>query len=224
MKQKTFFILSALLMVSFLSSCGGKKHTPAEQSSIYDDWEEREEMENLSIFGLCLEGSTMHSLQILSDEGDTLMLDMTPAQEEEKVYGGYAVGDRMALVVTPQRTEALVVIDMNTLMGDWVMENPIDGTSETGITIRDGGIAESINQSSMIYQTWKLVNGQLELSGIREGSGNYEETELYQIHLLTPDSLVFANSEETFEYTRPRKQEDYSDIELEDEGYDDIIF
>ncbi len=220
--RKFPIIIVALFVVLLQFSCGEKKK-PAEAS--YDDWEEYDQPDRDStIFGVCLAGSAMHSLQLLTDNGDTLMLDIVPAQEAEKVFGGYAIGDRMAVLTDNSRTRASMVLNLNTLQGDWVMPNPMDGTSEIGICIRDGGILESINQSSINYQTWRLVNGQLELVGIREVGGNFEETEIYDIKFLSEDSLSFGNPDETFEYGRPGKQEDYSDIELEDEDVEEMIF
>ncbi|MBQ9672568.1 MAG: hypothetical protein IJV34_06915 [Prevotella sp.] len=222
--KKTSFIFTAFMMALLLGACGGKKQAPAADSA-YDDWEEQViQNRDSTVYGLCMDGSAMHSLQLLSDTGDTLMLDVMQAQENGKVYGGYSVGDRMAVLLNSDRSQAIMVLNLNALMGDWVMQNPFDGSSETGISIRDGGFAESINPNSLMYQTWRLVNGMLELSGVREGSNDFEETELYQIQLLTSDSLVFSNAEEIFEYSHPGKAEDYSDIELEDEGFNDMVF
>jgi len=221
MSSKNILILTVALSFAALQfSCGGKKQPPVDDSS-YDDWEEQEDvLQDSTVFGLCIDGSAMHSLQLLADNGDTLLIDVTPAQEMGRLYGGYAVGDRMAVLLTRRHDQATLVLNMNTLLGDWVMTNPFDGQSEVGICIKDGGIAESINQSSLAYQTWRIVNGQLELNGVREGGGNFEETEIYQIKRLTPDSLVFGNEEESFEYTRPGKMEDYGGIELEEENSD----
>lgn len=214
---------ACLLIVVLLLSCGGKKNPNAEESA-YEDWEEQEEeLADSTIFGLCLDGSAMHSLQLLTDSGDTLFIDVLPAQEKGTVFGGYDVGDRMAVLLTRKRDQATIVINLNALLGDWVMQNPFDGSSEMGICIKDGGIAESINQNSLSYQTWRIVNGQLELNGIREGSGDFEESDVYRIQRLTADSLIIGNEDETFEYARPGKPEDYGDIELE-EDYNDLTF
>lgn len=221
MKKITLLMLAVL--VAFLQfSCGGKKKA---DESAYDDWEEyKVEKGDSTIFGICMDGSAMHTLQLLSDNGDTLVLDLNTAQEREKVFGGYRVGDRMAVLVNQENNVASMVINLNTLLGEWVMINPMDGNSEIGMCVRDGGILESINQSSITYQTWRLSNGKLELVGVRDFDGNYEETEVYDFKFLTKDSLIIGNTDETLEYTRPGKIEDYSDIELEDVDVEEMVF
>ena len=110
-----------------------------------------------------------------------------------------------------------MVVNQAALLGSWVMPNPIDGSDEVGITIKEGGIAESIEQSAVIYKTWKLTRGKLEIVLVREGGTEEEETYLYDIVKLTPDSLVFKDAEDTFEYSRQKPKENYGmDVELED--------
>ena len=166
----------------------------------------------------------MNTLQLLTDNGDTLNLDLTSAQENGQVFGGLQAGDRMAVLPNKEKTQAVIVINQNTLLGDWVMPNPIDGSSEVGIRIKEGGIAESIDQSSIVYKTWKIYNGKLEILSQREGGGDMEELNLYDIILLGADSLVYKTSgvekqdEETFEYSRwkEKPEMDLHGLKLED--------
>jgi hypothetical protein len=223
MKQ-SLFVFSLLSIVLLHVSCGGKKQSQIPSVSSYDDWEEYEDINRDStIYGICLDGSAMHSLELMTDNGDTLLLDVQLAKENGNLLGGYTIGDRIAVIANRQRTSATMVINLTMLLGEWVMQNPLDGTSEIGISIRDGGIAESINQNSMSYQTWRIVNGKLELMGVREESGNFEETDLYQIKRLTVDSLVFENADELLEFAHPGKGEDYSDIPLDDDNVSDAM-
>lgn len=221
--QFVLFMTLALLLMT--GACGEKKKVQQEDDS--DEWFDQAEYMNrdTTIYGLCSEGSTMHTLQIVTDNGDTLTLDMMTAQEAGHVYGGHAIGDRMAILTNSDKTQLIWSVNLSSLWGDWVMPNPLDGSSEMGFTIRDGGIAESINQSSVVYKTWRLVNGQLEMTSIREGGGDFEESEKFLFLYLSDDSLVFKNEEETFEYARPSKGEDYSDVdfELEEDEDGDII-
>ncbi len=221
--MKKISLICLAVMIAFLQlSCGGKKKA---DEAAYDDWVEFEkEKGDSTIYGICMAGSAMHSLQLLSDNGDTLLLDMNTAQETEKVFGGYAIGDRMAVVIDGKKGLPSIVVNMNTLLGEWVMINPMDGTSEMGMCIRDGGILESINQSNITYQTWRFDNGKLQLVGVRDFDGNYEETEVYDFKLLSEDSLIIENENEVLEFNRPGEVEDYSDIKLDDEGLDDMIF
>ena len=136
--------------------------------------------------------------------------------------GGVQAGDRMAVMVLPGKNEAMSVINLSTLLGRWVMPNPIDGSDEVGISIKEGGVAESIDQSAIIYKTWKIVNGKLEITSVRDGGGDEEEIALFDIVTLGADSLVYKNEEDTFEYTRERPKELYgTEVELEGISDDD---
>ncbi len=170
-----------------------------------------------TVYGICGEGTAMNTLQIVSDMGDTLTLDISAAQEAGKVLGGMQVGDRMAVIPTSDKQSAVMVINQATLMGNWVMPNPIDGSDEVGISIKEGGIAESIDQSSIIYKTWRLSRGKLEIVLMREGGSEEDEIYLYDIVKLGADSLVYKDAEETFEYSRQKPKVEYGkEVQLED--------
>ena len=179
-----------------------------------------------TIYGLCGNGTAMNTLQLLTDNGDTLNLDMTNAQENGQVFGGLQAGDRMAVLPNKAKTEAVIVINQNTLLGDWVMPNPIDGSSEVGIRIKEGGIAESIEQSVIVYRTWKIINGDLEILLVREGGGDEQEVNRYEMLILGPDTLAYRtigrarDETETFEYNRWKEKPkvDLHGLELEDTG------
>ena len=118
------------------------------------------------------------------------------------MFGGYGSGDKMAVLVNADKTEAELVINESTLLGNWVMPNPIDGSSIVGIALKDGGIAESIDQSTIVYRTWKIVDGRIEIQLMREGGGDEEETNVYDLVKLDADSLIYKNEEDLFEYGR----------------------
>lgn len=190
--KKLVFIGMATAVVLTMSSCFGggnaqQQQEVEEQSDSTVDYIPRDQ----TVYGLCGNGTAMNTLQLLTDNGDTLNLSLTQAQENGQVFGGLQAGDRLAVLPNKDKTEAVIVINQNTLLGDWVMPNPIDGSSEVGIRIKEGGVAESIDQSSIIYKTWKIFNGKLEILSQREGGGDMEELNLYELVLLGPDSLVY---------------------------------
>ena len=210
-KLSLLSILSALIVV--LGSCGSKtEKVPFDNGdSAYMS------KADPTLFGVCGVETSMNNLQLITDTGDTLQLDLTNARDNDKVFGGLQVGDRMAVIANEDRTAAEMVINQVALLGNWVMPNPIDGSDEVGIVIKEGGIAESIEQSSIIYKTWRLTCGKLELVSVREGGTEEEETYLYDLVKLTPDSLVFRDAEDTFEYSRQKPKEKYGmDVDLED--------
>ena len=212
MKKILFLsVLSALVIM--LGSCGNKS-----QKVPFDNGDSAFSAKaDPTLFGVCGVETTMNTLQLITDTGDTLEIDLTNARDNNQVFGGLQVGDRMAVIANNEHTEALQVVNQAALLGNWVMPNPIDGSDEVGIRIKEGGVAESIEQSAIIYKTWKLTRGKLEIVMVREGGTEEEETYLYNIVKLTPDSLVYKDADDTFEYSRQKPKERYGmDVDLED--------
>jgi hypothetical protein len=222
--MKRLFFLSVASATMMLLSCGGNK-----QQAQGEETPETTETENVilrdrTIYGICTDGTAMNTLEMTTDNGDTLTLSLTKAQENGKVFGGLQVTDRVAVVADSARQNALLVINLNTLMGDWVMPDPIDGSAEIGIRIKEGGVAESIDQSVIVYRTWKIFNGELEIELMREGGGDEEELNRYEILTLSADTLAYRtlgkprDETETFEYSRwkPKPKVDLHGLELEE--------
>lgn len=212
--MKKFLFLSVLsALVIMLGSCGNKS-----QKVPFDNGDSAFSAKaDPTLFGVCGVETTMNTLQLITDTGDTLEIDLTNARDNNQVFGGLQVGDRMAVIANNEHTEALQVVNQAALLGNWVMPNPIDGSDEVGIRIKEGGVAESIEQSAIIYKTWKLTRGKLEIVMVREGGTEEEETYLYNIVKLTPDSLVYKDADDTFEYSRQKPKERYGmDVDLED--------
>ena len=220
--KKTLFLVMVVAGIVMLGSCGGGK-----QQGGADDTDSTEVGElvprDYTIYGLCSGGTAMNTLEMITDNGDTLTLSLEKAQEAGKVFGGLQVADRLAVIADKDRKEAQIVINLNTLMGDWVMPDPIDGGAEIGIRIKEGGVAESIDQSTIIYRTWKIFNGDLEILLVREGGGDEQEENRYEILTLGPDTLAYRtigkarDETETFEYSRWKEKPKLDlGIELED--------
>ncbi len=216
--KKISVLMTVAVAVWMMASCGGKtKQVP------FDDGDSADIANaDPTIYGVCGEGTAMNTLQLVTDVGDTLSIDLSEAQEKEQVFGGLQVGDRMAVITNKDKTEAVLVINQATLLGNWVMPNPIDGSDEVGFRIKEGGVAESIEQSDLVYKTWRLIRGQLELVMMRESGSGEDETMLYDIVKLGPDSLTLKATDETLEYSRQKPREEYGkDVKLEDASADD---
>ena len=217
MKKTVIFVMAAILAIG----CGGSK-----KANFSEDLEAEEELDayrDSTIYGFCTDKSTGDILQIITDAGDTLNINVTNARENGDIKGGYNKGDEMAVVANGDSTIALLVINKTALLGNWVMPNPIDGSSETGISIRRGGSVESIDQNAIIYKSWRIYNGKLQITATREDGVDVDETFIYSIKRITPDSLVIQDAEETFEYSRQQEVvEEELGIEL-DNGDDDFM-
>ena len=211
-KLESVLWVAAVAMV--MGSCG-KKGGGQQVYSEPDSTTVVDISRDSTFYGICGDGSAMNTLQLITDVGDTVNLSIAEANEKGLCFGGFQSGDRMA-VILKDKTTARQVINQSALLGDWVMPNPIDGSSEMGIRIKDGGIAESIDQPALIYRSWKLYNGKLEIVAVREGGGDAVETNLYDIVAIGPDTLVFKDSEETYEYSRYREHKSNVHIEFEE--------
>jgi hypothetical protein len=222
MKRVFVFVFVVAGVVGF-GSCGGGKQ---QQVAMEPDSVSTEELvpRDKTIYGICSDGTAMNTLEIITDSGDTLRLGIEKASESGKVFGGLQVADRVAVVADKDRKEAQIVINLNTLLGDWVMPDPLDGSDEIGIRIKEGGVAESIDQSTIMYRTWKIFNCDLEILLVREGGGDEEEENRYEILTLGPDTLAYRtlgkpkDETETFEYNRWKEKPklDLHGLELED--------
>ena len=168
--KKSVFLGVFVAGVVLFGSCGGNKQQQyVEEEDDNSASVEDKEVRDRTIYGICTAGTGMNTLQMITDSGDTLKLNISRANEMGKVFGGLQPSDRLAVVPDSSGRMALQVINLNTLMGDWVMPDPIDGSAEVGIRIKEGGIAESIDQSVIVYRTWKIINGDLEIQLVREG-------------------------------------------------------
>ncbi len=218
MKKIVLVMILVAAVVASMSSCGGKSQpVPFDNGDSTD----MSAYQDPTIYGICGDGTAMNTLQIITDLGDTVRLDITYARDNNQVFGGLQAGDRMAVVPNAKKTEALLVVNQAALLGNWVMPNPLDGSDEVGFRIKEGGIVEGIEQSSITYKTWRLVRGKLELIDIRDGAGEEEEITLYDIVRLTPDSLIIKDSEDTYEYGRQQQRKLDSDIKLEEASEED---
>lgn len=228
MKKVSLLMMIAAGVIA-LGSCGGKQQqqtADVEQDSINtEDLVPRDK----TIYGICTDGTAMNTLEMITDSGDTLRLSLEAANEAGKVFGGLQTSDRVAVVADKSGKDAVIVINLNTLLGDWVMPDPLDGSDEIGIRIKEGGVAESIDQSVIIYRTWKIFNGDLEIQLVREGGGDEEENNRYEILALGADTLAYRTLNkpkdeiETFEYNRWKEKPkvDLHGLELED-TYDEF--
>ena len=211
-------VLTLIAVLTLLTGCIDKgKQVPFEEVNM--DTVVRDTM----VYGFCARGSDRDVLIIITDAGDTLSLNVTNARQDSLVKGNYAVGDELAVTVSADTTEAMMVVNKSALHGNWVMPNPIDGSSKMGLSILKGGTAESIDQSEVIYKSWRLFNGKLVLVLTREDGIGNDETQMFTIKRLTRDSLIIADDDDLYEYGRKELDvEENFDIELDD-GMDEFF-
>lgn len=193
----SLFALSCLMM----SNCGNKSQQLPVDESI-DSTAMMLLNQNKTVFGICCSNDNDSILQMITDSGDTLNLSLREAIEKGTVFGSFESGDKMAVIPNEDKSGVSHVISETQLQGDWVMPNPLDGSSIVGISLKEGGVAESIEQSTIIYKSWRIVDGKIEITLVREGGGDEEEINIYDIVKLDSDSLIYANEEDRMEYSR----------------------
>ena len=115
MKKTLIFIAAAALM----ASCG-KKAQQADNQQDYTEESVEYILRDSTIYGFCGDGSAMNTLQLITDTGDTLTVGLERCRNRNRVLGGYAVGDEMAVILNADSTEATLVINKSVLHGDWV--------------------------------------------------------------------------------------------------------
>lgn len=178
------FIIIAILLSGMMVGCLDKK---AQNTSL--NVEEKNSVEpDTTVYGVCGEGTAMHTLQLITDVGDTLefaLLDEYDMQAD--VQGGLMVGDRMAVVGTFVNGERVAskVINVTTLLGKWVS---IDKNFE----IEEGGTVKSnVKAETKSWTSWKIFNGHLLLN-----------KDTFDINSLGADSLYLENNDGIFVYKR----------------------
>ncbi|MBO4314458.1 MAG: hypothetical protein J5867_00615 [Prevotella sp.] len=141
-----------------------------------------------TVYGTCGEATSMHTLQLITDMGDTLFYSMM-VEEDADIQGGLLVGDRMA-VIGKGSTDGLVatrVINLTTLMGKWT-------SLDKNFEILEGGVVESnVQVETNPWTTWKILNGQLLLNA-----------DTFTINELGADSLYIENDQGIFTYKRQK--------------------
>lgn len=184
-------MVAFIVGIVLFASCFGKKTngqiTGSDSTSVAE-----EALLDSTIYGICGEGTSMHSLELLTDSGDTLTYEiLDDGLNENLVVGGLLVGDRLAVVgyMNSELKEHIAnkVINLTTLQGKWMS---IDKNFE----IQEGGIVKSnIKAETAPWVSWRIYNGKLLLN-----------KDTFQIEALGADSLYLENRQGIFTFKRQK--------------------
>lgn len=183
MRKLLFICVCSVALAGAISSCQNKP-----QSRVIDsDTIAEPETVDSTVYGVCGENTSMHSLELITDAGDTLLY-IYDADEESPVVGGLLAGDRLAVVngqpLDGERT-AKKIINLTTLIGKWT-------SLDKNFEIQEGGVVVSTVEAEKNHWTsWKILNGQLLLN-----------RDTFDIDNLGSDSLYLENKEGIFVYNR----------------------
>lgn len=185
--KRLVYVLMAMMLVGVVS-VGCRQTAKPEQDAVDSDSVAMQEVMEIdsTIYGVCGEGTAMHTLELVTDGGDTLYYTMR-VEEDADILGGMMVGDRMA-VMGKEADGGLVakrVINLTTLLGKWT-------SLDKNFEIIEGGMVNSnVEAESNPWVSWKILNGRLLLN-----------TDTFDIVELGADSLYIENSQGIFVYKR----------------------
>jgi hypothetical protein len=177
-----------ILGLFLLIGCKEVKPTSVPEEECVDSVMEEEVIADSTIYGVCGDGTAMHTLELITDGGDTLSYAMM-VEEDADVQGGLLVGDRMAVIGknTADGLVATKIINLTTLMGKWT-------SLDKNFELQEGGVVQSnIKTESNPWVAWKILNGQLLLN-----------TDTFDITSLGADSLYIENKNGIFVYKRQK--------------------
>jgi hypothetical protein len=187
MKKLAFVVVACLMAMTMVTGCQETKNPKTLTAN--DSTDVDGATPDSTVYGVCGESTAMHTLELITDAGDSL--EYMIAEDEEgtqDVKGGLLVGDRLAVIEGPAvdgERVAKKVINLTTLRGKWTS---IDKNFE----IQEGGVVKSnIKVEKNPWSTWKILNGQLVLN-----------RDTFDITNLGSDSLYLENKEGIFVYKR----------------------
>ena len=184
--KKLSFCLTLLSLAFFISACHNK---PQRNNNTGVEPSEQTATQDSTIYGVCGDGTMMHTLQLVTDGGDTITFALPDSDDgTQTVVGGLLAGDRLAVVEgKPIDGEkcAKKVINLTTLQGKWTS---IDKNFEI---LEGGEVKSDVEAEKNPWTTWKILNGKLLLN-----------RDTFDIDNLGSDSLYLENKVGIFVYKR----------------------
>ena len=191
MKHVAMLCASILLMA--LVGCNAKKEKPQPLA------EAHEEIVDTTVYGVCGDGTSMHSLQLVTDAGDTLTYTILDAEADldgevsggivSNVEGGLMSGDKVAVTGMKIDGELIAnrVINVTSLLGHWT-------SLDKNFEIEEGGTVRSnVKAETNPWTSWTILNGQLLLN-----------RDTFDITSLGADSLYIENQKGIYIFKRQK--------------------
>lgn len=159
--------------------------------------EVNDETADSTVYGVCGDGTSMHSLQLVTDAGDTLTYTILDSEADldgevsggivSKVEGGLMAGDKVAVTGLKVDGELIAnrVINVTSLLGHWT-------SLDKNFEIEEGGtVRSSLKAETNPWTSWKILNGQLLLN-----------RDTFDITSLGADSLYIENQKGIYTFKR----------------------
>lgn len=176
---------AAAVVVMMVAGCNAKKSNP---SAAHND-SVAVEFPDTAIYGVVGEGTTMHVLELLTEDGKTMTFAMGQDSCAD-VQGGIFTGDKVTLTAkkgNDNDLEIVKLVNLTSLLGKWTS---LDRNFEIQ---EDGVITSSVKAESNPYTQWSMANGNLILNA-----------DTFAVLLLGPDSMSIENKTGIFVYKRQK--------------------
>ena len=182
-------LLIVALVVAIFSIAGCKDNKAKKVVNAPDSVLTIDSVADSTVYGICGEGTAMHTLELITDAGDTISYMIAENEQEDipVVQGGLLVGDRMAVIANKEEGELVAtrIINLTTLLGKWT-------SIDKNFDIQEGGIVKSnLKAESHPWTSWKILNGNLLLN-----------KDTFMIDVLGADSLYLENKTGIFAFKR----------------------
>ena len=132
--KRLIYVFATLLTLTWVSSCKEQKK-PEPEVENDSTFVEIDSVEDVSIYGRCGDGTAMHTLELITDQGDTLYIGVNE-DSVSNVKGGMGVGDRMAVTLeseaTDDETEPKPLVDWKICNGRLVLSSDTFSIYELG--------------------------------------------------------------------------------------------
>ena len=161
--------------------------------------EVNDETADSTVYGVCGDGTSMHSLQLVTDAGDTLTYTILDSEADldgevsggivSNVEGGLMAGDKVAVTGLKVDGELIAnrVINVTSLLGHWT-------SLDKNFEIEEGGtVRSSLKAETNPWTSWKILNGQRLLN-----------RDTFDITSLGADSLYIENQKGIYTFKRQK--------------------
>jgi len=188
--KKLIVVALPLLVAAFLIA-GCKDKNKNNVGDGIDSTDVELMVSDSTVYGVCGENTAMHSLELITDAGDSMQFVLNEDENGDvNVVGGLLAGDRLAVVEGPETDGERVaekVINLTTLLGKWTS---LDKNFEIE---EDGTVKSTVQAEQNPWTNWRIVNGRLVLN-----------RDTFDIDNLGSDSLYLENKNGIFVYKRAK--------------------
>ena len=208
MRKAFQLVACALVMLLTATACGNSsKKTDDALSQPISDF--RNDPGDETLYGLACDGCTDSVVVILPFAGgDPMTYSVVNAMKSRKVFGFPKIGDKIAVILSDDSTEAVMVINLDRLCGDWCYTvtptlKHLAGWTDAQYEKFKNNIPDTIREKYFIPREYGFslaannTVAQLNNTLVHEGKGEfqiveYPEQKVYEHWKLHNGRLIFT--------------------------------